>query len=207
MFSGIVEETGTVRAVVPAGHVMRLEIAAEAVVPTLVPGGSIAVNGCCLTAVAVHGGGFACEVTRETLVRTAFDQRLRPGVRVNLERPLRADGRFDGHIVQGHVDGLGRIADLRRQGGAAELVVEPPGDLERYLVEKGSVALDGISLTVAALGGGTFTVAVIPYTLARTNLAQARAGDRVNLEIDIVAKYVERLLQPRRGQQETGPSK
>jgi riboflavin synthase len=197
MFTGIIEETGTVRAVVPAGHVTRVEITAEAVLPTLVPGGSIAVNGCCLTAVTVGGSGFACELTRETLVRTAFHERLRPGLRVNLERPLRADGRFDGHIVQGHVDGLGRISDLRRQGEAAELVVEPPPDLERYLVDKGSVAVDGISLTVAARGPGTFTVAVIPYTLARTNLAQARAGDRVNLEIDIVAKYVERLLQPR----------
>ena len=197
MFSGIVEETGTVRAVQDAGAVTRVEIAAALVLPTLVPGSSIAVNGCCLTAVTVGDGAFTCELTRETLVRTAFDARLRPGVRVNLERPLRADGRFDGHIVQGHVDGLGRIAELRRQGEAADLVVEVPPEIERYLVEKGSVAVDGISLTIAARAPGAFTVALIPYTLAHTSLAQVRAGDRVNLEIDVVAKYVERLLQTR----------
>jgi riboflavin synthase len=197
MFSGIVEETGTVRAVEDRGAVTRVEIAAALVLPSLVPGSSIAVNGCCLTAVTVGDGVFACELTRETLVRTAFDERLRPGVRVNLERPLRADGRFDGHIVQGHVDGLGRIAELRRQGEAAELTVAVPPEIERYLVEKGSVAVDGISLTVAARTAGAFSVALIPYTLVHTNLAQARAGDRVNLEIDVVAKYVERLLQTR----------
>jgi len=197
MFTGIVEETGTVRALAGAGDVVRVEIAAGTLAQGLSIGGSIAVNGCCLTAVAVGAGGFACDLTRETLVRTAFDERLQPGVLVNLERPLRADGRFDGHIVQGHVDGLGRIALLRRRGEAAELIVEPPPELERYLAEKGSVAVDGISLTVASRRPGRFTVAVIPYTLARTNLAQARPGDRVNIEVDILAKYVERLLQER----------
>jgi len=197
MFTGIVEETGTVRALAGEGGVVRVEIAAGTLAQGLPIGGSIAVNGCCLTAAAVGAGGFACDLTRETLARTAFDERLRPGVLVNLERPLRADGRLDGHIVQGHVDGLGRIVLLRRQGEAAELIVEPPPELERYLVEKGSVAVDGISLTVASRGPGRFTVAVIPYTLARTNLAQARPGDRVNLEVDILAKYVERLLQER----------
>jgi riboflavin synthase len=197
MFTGIVEETGTVRRAEPAAEVLRLEIAAGAVLGDLAAGGSIAVNGCCLTAVSVGADGFACELTRETLARTAFEERLRPGTRVNLERPMRADGRFDGHIVQGHVDGLGRIAALRRQGEAAELAVAPPPELERYLVEKGSVAVDGISLTVAARGAGIFTAAIIPYTLVHTNLAQARPGDRVNLEVDILAKYVERLLQER----------
>ncbi|HET7747705.1 MAG TPA: riboflavin synthase, partial [Vicinamibacteria bacterium] len=122
--------------------------------------------------------------------------RLRPGTLVNLERPLRADGRLDGHIVQGHVDGVGTIEDLRVLGTSAELVVAPPGHLERYLVEKGSVAVDGISLTVATLEPGRFTVAIIPFTLERTNLRAARAGDRVNLEADVVAKYVERLVLP-----------
>jgi riboflavin synthase len=197
MFTGIVEETGIVRRVEPAGEVLRVEIAARSVLGDLATGGSISVNGCCLTAVSVSADGFACDLTRETLARTAFDERLRPGTRVNLERPVRADGRFDGHIVQGHVDGLGRVALLRPQGQAAELVVEPPPELERYLVEKGSVAVDGISLTVAARRPGAFTVAIIPYTLAHTNLAQARPGDRVNLEVDILAKYVERLLQER----------
>ena len=197
MFTGIVEETGTVRSAEPAGEVLRVEIAARSVLSDLATGGSIAVNGCCLTAVSVSPDGFACDLTRETIARTAFDARLRPGTRVNLERPLRADGRFDGHIVQGHVDGLGRIALLRRQGEAGELVVSPTPELERYLVEKGSVAVDGISLTVAARGPGSFTAAIIPYTLAHTNLAQARTGERVNLEVDILAKYVERLLQER----------
>lgn len=197
MFTGIVEETGTVRTLARGGDVVRVEIAAATLAQGLAIGGSIAVNGCCLTAAAVGDDGFGCDLTRETLARTAFDERLQPGVLVNLERPLRADGRFDGHLVQGHVDGVGRIADLQRQGETAELIVEPPPELERYLVEKGSVAVDGISLTVASRRRGRFTVAVIPYTLARTNLAQARPGDRVNLEVDILAKYVERLLQER----------
>ena len=197
MFSGIVEETGRVQALDKAGAVTRLEIEARLVRETLAPGGSIAVNGCCLTAVSVGDAGFACELTAETLARTVFGERLAPGTLVNLERPLRADGRFDGHIVQGHVDGLGRVAALRRQGEAAELEVEFPPDLARYLVEKGSVAVDGISLTVAALGARAFTVAVIPYTLAHTNLVEARPGTRVNLEVDILAKYVERLLRER----------
>jgi riboflavin synthase len=196
MFTGIVEEIGLVRASEPTTAGLRVSIAARTTVGDLPVGGSIAVNGCCLTAVVVHTDGFACDLTRETLARTAFDDRLEPGAVVNLERPMRADGRFDGHIVQGHVDGVGRIADLRREGGAAELVVEAPASVSRYLVEKGSVAVDGISLTVASVSpGGRFTVAIIPYTLAHTSLAQARPGDRVNLEADILAKYVERLLQ------------
>jgi riboflavin synthase len=160
-------------------------------------GASIAVNGCCLTALTSERSVLACDLSPETLARTAFGERLRPGTLVNLERPLRADGRFDGHIVQGHVDGVGRISALRRQGDGAELEVEVPPALTRYLVEKGSVAVDGISLTVAALGPATFTAALIPYTLAHTNLAEARPGGRVNLEVDILAKYVERLLRER----------
>jgi riboflavin synthase len=198
MFTGIVEETGTVRSAEARGEILCVTIAAAAVVRDLPIGGSIAVNGCCLTAVARAADGFTCELTRETLERTAFGDRLVPGALVNLERPLRADGRFDGHIVQGHVDGVGHVVDLRRKGGAAELVVEPPAALARYLVEKGSVAVDGISLTIAAVtADGRFNVAVIPYTLAHTNLARVRSGDRVNLEADVLAKYVERLLHHR----------
>jgi riboflavin synthase len=198
MFTGIVEETGTVRAAEPRGDGLRVEVAAGATVRGLAVGGSIAVNGCCLTAVDVGADGFACDLTRETLARTAFGERLRPGALVNLERPMRADGRFDGHIVQGHVDGVGTIVALDRHGESVDVVVEPPPALRRYLVEKGSVAVDGISLTVAALApDGRFTVAIIPYTLARTTLSQARPGDRVNLEADVLAKYVERLLQER----------
>jgi riboflavin synthase len=194
MFTGIVEETGRVEEVRRRGDVLAVRIAARRVLEDLAKGGSIAVSGCCLTAVEVDEGGFVCELTDETLARTAFDERLTPGALVNLERPLRAGGRFDGHIVQGHVDGLGVIRSLERGGEAAELVVEAPKELGRYLVEKGSVAVDGISLTVARLLPGGFAVAVIPYTLEVTNLAAARAGDRVSLEVDVVAKYVERLL-------------
>jgi riboflavin synthase len=197
MFTGIVEETGRVIDLVEQDGSMRLGVRAVRVLDSLTTGGSIAVDGCCLTAVRVDASGFACDLTAETLSRTAFPERLRPGSLVNLERPLRADGRFDGHIVQGHVDGVGRIVALRPEGGGAVLEVEPPAELSRYLVEKGSVAVDGISLTVAARAESTFTVAVIPYTLAHTNLAEARPGDRVNLEVDILAKYVERLLRQR----------
>ena len=194
MFTGIVEETGLVQGGRRHGDVLRVRIAAASTLEGLVVGGSIAVNGCCLTAVEVDGAGFACELTGETLARTAFEERLQPGSRVNLERPLRADGRLDGHIVQGHVDGVGRVRHLLREGASAELAVEPPASLERYLVAKGSVAVDGVSLTVARLAPGVFTVALIPYTLERTSLGDARAGDRVNLEADVIAKYVERLL-------------
>ena len=195
MFTGIVEETGTVRHVERRGDILVIRIGARRSLADLPVGGSIAVNGCCLTAVDVSGETFTCELHEETLRRTAFQDRLRPGVRVNLERPVRADGRLDGHIVQGHVDGVGTIRDLLRLGESAELIVAPPSELERYLVHKGSVAVDGISLTVARLSPGAFTVAVIPHTLEVTNLGGARPGDPVNLEADVVAKYVERLLQ------------
>jgi riboflavin synthase len=197
MFSGIVEETGTVESAVRRGDVLAVRIAARRITADLGLGGSIAVAGCCLTAVAVDSAGFACELTEETLRRTAFERRLRLGARVNLERPMRADGRFDGHIVQGHVDGVGTVVELKRLGVSAELSVEVPGALERYLVEKGSVAVDGVSLTVAALGTRAFTVALIPYTLERTSLRDLGPGDPVNLEADVVAKYVERLLAKR----------
>jgi riboflavin synthase len=197
VFSGIVEETGVTETAERQGDVLRVRIAAHRVVAGLGVGGSVAVSGCCLTAVEVDSLGFSCELTEETLRRTAFESRLRPGARVNLERSMRADGRFDGHIVQGHVDAVGRVRDLRRLGASAELVVEVPGALERYLVEKGSVAVDGVSLTVAALGERAFTVALIPYTLEETSLRDLVPGDPVNLEADVVAKYVERLLSKR----------
>ena len=194
MFTGIVEETGAIERLESRRDVLVVEIGARRVLDELPVGGSIAVNGCCLTAVSLNDTGFACELTAETLRRTAFDERLRPGVRVNLERPMRASGRFDGHIVQGHVDGLGAVRELKRLGDSAELTVALPPALERYLVEKGSVAVDGVSLTVASLGPGVFTVALIPYTLSETNLADRRPGDKVSLEADVIAKYVERLL-------------
>ncbi len=194
MFTGIVEEVGTVAAAERRADVLVVRIRAGAVARGIAQGASIAVNGCCLTGVDVGGDGFTCDLTSETLARTGFAQRLVPGALVNLERPMRADGRFDGHIVQGHVDGVGEIVDLRRSGEAAEMRVAVPPALERYLVEKGSVAVDGISLTVAALRERGFSVALIPYTLEHTSLRAAQPGDRLNLEVDVIAKYVERLL-------------
>jgi len=194
MFTGIIEETGTVASADARGDVLAVRIEAAYVLRDLPLGGSVAVGGCCLTAVAVDATGFVCELTAETVGRTAFGARLRPGALVNLERPLKASGRFDGHIVQGHVDGVGRVRDLRMLGRSAELSVEPPPALERYLVLKGSVAVDGVSLTIARLAAGVFTVALIPYTLDQTSLRDVRPGDPVNLEADVIAKYVERLL-------------
>jgi riboflavin synthase len=197
VFTGIVEEVGRVVRAGRKGDVLRVRFEAPKTAQGLPLGGSVAVSGCCLTAVAVEGDAFECELTEETLARTAFESRLRPGRAVNLERPLKADGRFDGHIVQGHVDGVGRVRALRPTGEGAVLEVELPPALERYLVAKGSVAVDGISLTVADLGPGVFAAAIIPYTLANTSLRDARAGEVLNLEADVIAKYVERLLSAR----------
>jgi riboflavin synthase len=197
MFTGIVEETGTVDRADWREDVLVVRISAGRCLDGLPVGGSIAVNGCCLTAVEVDARGFVCELTEETLHRTLFAERLVPGARVNLERPMSASGRFDGHIVQGHVDGIGRVVELRWLGESAEIVIAPPPELERYLVEKGSVSVDGISLTVARLDRGSFTVALIPHTLQVTNLDGIPAGAPVNLEADVIAKYVERLLAAR----------
>jgi riboflavin synthase len=199
MFTGIIEETGTVREAVRRGDVLTVRFGAQQTLAGLAVGGSIAVNGCCLTVVRRDATSFECDLMGETLTRTAFDERLQPGAWVNLERPMRADGRLDGHIVQGHVDGIGRIGAVRRLEETAEIDIAPPEALERYLVEKGSVAVDGISLTVARLARGCFTVALIPHTLEVTNLGRARPGDRVSLEVDVIAKYVERLLAWQRG--------
>jgi riboflavin synthase len=198
MFTGIVEETGCVVGVETRADIVSVRVRADRVLSDLPQGGSLAVDGCCLTAVARDGGVLTFELTPETMRRTAFGARLRPGARVNLERPLKADGRFDGHIVQGHVDGVGRVVELRRLGESAELLIEAPPELERYLVLKGSVSVDGVSLTVAALEGAVFTIALIPYTLDVTSLGQLGPGDPVNLEADVIAKYVERLLAPHR---------
>ncbi len=190
MFTGIVEERGTVRGISP--H--RLVVACRAVIADAEPGSSIAVNGCCLTVVERGDGHLAFDLSEETLRRTSL-ARLSPGDPVNLERPLTLSSRLGGHLVQGHVDGVGTIVALEPEGGGgAWMTVEAPADLRRYLVEKGSVAVDGVSLTVAALGEGTFSVALIPHTLAVTTLGAARVGDPVNLEVDVIAKYVEALM-------------
>lgn len=197
MFTGIVEGTGTVRTAERRGDVLVVTVDVGGLFGGLPLGGSIAVNGCCLTATGSDPAGFTVELTEETLRRTRFDERLRPGARINLERPMKADGRFDGHVVQGHVDGIGRVLEMRSLGESAEIRVEVPEELERYLVEKGSISVEGISLTAYGIEGRAFSVALIPYTLEITNLRDARPGDLVNLEVDVIAKYVERLLAAR----------
>ena len=185
MFTGIVEELGRVREAGPDG---RLTIEASIVSSTLVIGSSIAINGCCLTAVEVAPDGFVVQAVPETLSRTNLVD-LQSGSEVNLERPLSVDGRLDGHIVQGHVDGTGEVL-----APAPDLRVSAPGDVLRYLVEKGSITVDGVSLTVVDVDDESFSVAVIPHTAEVTTLGQRIPGDRVNLEVDLIAKYVERLL-------------
>jgi riboflavin synthase len=196
MFTGIVEATGTVVALAaaPDGSGALLELAAPALAAGLAVGDSVAVNGCCVTVAARRPDGFAADLVAETLRRTALGG-LRPGDRVNLELPLAAGGRLGGHLVQGHVDGVGRVLERAPVGAGEELRVELPAQLERYVVEKGSVAVDGVSLTVAGVGPGWFSVALVPHTLAATTLGERRPGDPVQLEVDVVAKYVERLLE------------
>ncbi len=197
MFTGIVEGTGTVRTAARRGDVTSVRIEVGGLFQGLALGGSVAVNGCCLTAVRSGPRGFDVDLTDETLRRTRFDERLRPGALVNLERPMRADGRFDGHVVQGHVDGVGCVRAMSWLGESAEIRVEVPRELERYLVEKGSLCVDGISLTVYDIREGAVSVALIPYTLQVTNLRDAKPGSLVSLEVDVIAKYVERLLAAR----------
>ena len=188
MFTGIVEASGKIVAVSPA----RLEVASD--FGDLVLGESIAVNGVCLTVASLSGGGFAADISEETAARTSLGS-LSAGDPVNLERAMPAGGRFGGHIVQGHVDGVGRVIQARELEGSVEMTIEVPGGLERYLVEKGSVTVEGVSLTVASLGVAEFSVSLVPHTLAGTTLGSRKPGDPVNLEVDVLAKYVERLLE------------
>jgi riboflavin synthase len=191
MFTGIVEERGSVIGL----DGTRLAVATALVHEDSGPGASVAVNGVCLTVVGNEGGRLAFDLSEETLRRTALG-RLRPGDAVNLERPATLATRLGGHLVQGHVDGVGRIAAVEPDAeGGAWLAITAPEELARYLVEKGSVTVDGVSLTVAALDGSTFAVALIPHTLAVTTFGSARPEDPVNLEVDVIAKYVERLLE------------
>ena len=197
MFTGIVEGTGTVAALAVAddGSGARLEVKAAWLAGDLRPGESVAVDGCCLTVAEATAARFAADLVAETLRRTALAG-LAAGARVNLERPLALGGRLGGHLVQGHVDGVARIIDRTPVGDGEEVRIELPPDLERYLVEKGSIAVDGVSLTVAGVGTGWFAVALVPHTLKVTTLGDRRPGDLVQLEVDVVAKYVERLIAP-----------
>jgi riboflavin synthase len=195
MFTGIVEGTGTVAAATAAADASgaRLEVAAPWLAGRLRPGESVAVNGCCLTVAEPTAAGFAADLVAETLRRTAMGG-LAPGARVNLERPLALGGRLGGHLVQGHVDGVAEVLERTPVGDGQEIRIALPEALARYLVEKGSITVDGVSLTVAALGPGWFAVALVPHTLEVTTLGERRPGDLVQLEVDVVAKYVERLV-------------
>jgi len=197
VFTGIVEGTGSVAglAVAGDGSGARLEVEAPWLAGDLRPGESVAVNGCCLTVAEATAAGFAADLVAETLRRTALGG-LAAGARVNLERPLALGGRLGGHLVQGHVDGVARVIDRTPVGDGEEVRIELPAELQRYLVEKGSIAVDGVSLTVAGVGTGWFAVALVPHTLKVTALGDRRPGDLVQLEVDVVAKYVERLVAP-----------
>ena len=194
MFTGIVEAVGTVVAADRAGEILRLVVEAPAIAAEARVGDSIAVRGACLTVTRAADGWLCFEAVAETCLRTALGE-LGPGGRVNLERALRADARLDGHVVQGHVDGVGRVRELRREGDDVRLFVECPAEVAEHLVPKGSVAVDGVSLTVVGAGPAGFDVALVPHTLAATTLGALRPGDRVNLEADVLAKYVRRSVE------------
>jgi riboflavin synthase len=192
VFTGLVQDLGTVEAVDEAADGARLRVA-TALAGELAEGDSVAVNGVCLTATAVADGGFAADVMHETLRRSSLG-RVGPGSAVNLELPLRAGDRLGGHVVQGHVDGVAIVRSARDDGFARVVTFEAPPELLRYVVAKGSIAVDGVSLTVADVEDAAFSVSLIPETLSRTTLGSAEPGRPVNLEVDVLAKYVEKLI-------------
>jgi riboflavin synthase len=210
MFTGLVEHVGKIESVELCGAGARQDSAATRgnqigatirvhagpLIKGLEKSGSIAVNGCCLTAVDIEGETFAANLSGETLRRTSLGE-LKPGTRVNLERPLTAAKELGGHFVQGHVDGVGRVARLEPEGANWWFGVVVPAELARYIAMKGSISLDGISLTVAGWRDGIVDTAIIPYTYEHTNLASLKVGDAANIECDILAKYVERILEGR----------
>jgi len=190
LFTGIIEEKGTVAGLTTEG---KLRVSARTVLEGTRIGDSIAVSGVCLTVVELDSSGFTVDVMPETLRSSALSD-VRPGRQVNLERAMGAGGRFGGHLVNGHVDGVGTVGGVRREANAVDIEISAPLDITHYMVPKGSVAIDGISLTIVKVSRGRFTVSVIPHTLEETTLDDARAGTRVNLEADIIAKYVESFL-------------
>ena len=195
MFTGIVRELGEVVEAAGGEAGLHLRVAAPATAKTAAVGDSVAVAGVCLTAEAVEGDELRFHAVRETLERTTLG-RLAAGDAVNVEPALRAGEPLGGHIVQGHVDAVGAVRSVEPDGEGARVVIEAPAQVLRYCVEKGSITVDGVSLTVAALDGDAFTVALVPHTLAVTTLGRAAPGDRINLEVDVLAKYVERLVAP-----------
>jgi riboflavin synthase len=192
MFTGLVEDLGEIVAVEATGDGVRLKVS-SGLTAEIAEGDSIAVNGVCLTATEIDAAGFVADVMNETLRLSSFAE-ARAGTAVNLELAMRPSDRFGGHIVQGHVDGVGTIAAVTPDGFAQRVTIEAPPEVLRYIVHKGSITVDGVSLTVAELDERSFTVSLIPETLERTNLGAAGPGSTVNLEVDVLAKYVERLF-------------
>ncbi|MBP3312072.1 MAG: riboflavin synthase [Butyricicoccus sp.] len=195
MFTGIIEEVGTVRRVSTGAAYGTIDIQASTVLEGTKLGDSIAVNGVCLTVTSLSSDGFTADVMAETMRRSALGQ-LRSGSKVDLERAMAADGRFGGHIVSGHIDGVGTIRDMKHEGNAVWVTITASAAILRGIVEKGSIAIDGISLTVAAVDDTSFSVSIIPHTGAQTILLDKKPGDPVNLENDIIGKYVQRFLEP-----------
>ena len=193
MFTGIIETTGTVRSIEARGDLTRLGIEAASIASEVAIGDSVAVNGTCLTVTGTQGSVVHFDAVVETLEKTALGD-LAAGSRVNLERALVAGGRLDGHIVQGHVDGVGRVRGLERAGNDVRLAIDCPEEIRQFLLEKGSVAIDGVSLTVVDVDDAGFDVALIPLTLEHTTLGERSVGERVNLEADVLGKYVKSYL-------------
>lgn len=193
MFTGIIEEVGTIRSLPSGGSAGSLRIGARTVLDKTKIGDSIAVNGVCLTVTTLLSDGFTADVMPETLRRSNLGL-LKIGDHVNLERAMAADGRFGGHIVSGHIDGVGTITGIRKEENAVWITITPPASIMELIVEKGSITIDGVSLTVAAVTSDTFSVSIIPHTRACTSLLDKKKGDQVNLENDIIGKYVKRLL-------------
>ncbi len=195
MFTGLIEEVGVVRGILATERTAQLQIAAPRIAQNIEIGDSIAINGCCLTVASQRSDELAFDLLQETLERTNL-KTLRADSLVNLERALAADGRLGGHFVQGHVDCAARIVAFKKSGRDHQLEIELPAEFARYIAYKGSVAVNGISLTVAEVAERSFAVWIIPHTKANTNLDTARVGDLVNLEFDLIAKYLERMLDP-----------
>jgi len=196
MFTGIVEEVGGITRIEQQGENRRITVAAKQIPKQLATGDSVSVSGVCLTAVDIGKSSFCADLAPETWTRTSFS-RMHEGALVNLELPMKADGRFGGHIVQGHVDGVGKLIAFEQieDSGNWWLDIEIPREIEKYTVFKGSISIEGISLTIAKLEGRRCTVAIIPHTVEMTNLKSLKAGDPVNLEADLIAKYVEKMMK------------
>lgn len=201
MFTGIIEEVGRVARIDQKGENRRITIEAQNTPKELKTGNSVAVSGVCLTALDIKPGSFCADLAPETWVRTSFS-RMKEGALVNLELPMKADGRFGGHVVQGHVDGVGKLVAFDRIPDSENwwLHIEIPAELDRYVVYKGSISIEGISLTVAKIEDRRCTIAIIPHTVEMTNLNSLRMGDPVNLETDLIAKYVEKMMRGESGE-------